>query len=152
MSDEADFALNRAASSAGNAVNEQSLRRFGAQRQEEMNYQARQKNLAADLRNGGLDALLVTHLPNVRYLCGFTGTAGVLLVQAGARRGHDKPTDGANNPSVLVGQDSRTHARNWQPVKPPSHLQKAACLLPAARPGLLKTPGQEYLRHLVLEW
>src|SRR5215471_6624878 len=85
MSDEADFALSRAASSAGNAVNEQSLRRFGAQRQEEMNYQARQKNLAADLRNGGLDALLVTHLPNVRYLCGFTGTAGVLLVQAGAR-------------------------------------------------------------------
>jgi Xaa-Pro aminopeptidase len=50
-----------------------------------MNYLARQKNLAADLRNSGLDALLVTHLPNVRYLCGFTGTAGVLLVQAGAR-------------------------------------------------------------------
>src|SRR5215467_12789190 len=50
-----------------------------------MNYQARQKNLAVDLRNAGLDALLVTHLPNVRYLCGFTGTAGALLVQAGTR-------------------------------------------------------------------
>src|SRR5450432_2556713 len=27
-----------------------------------------------------LDALLVTHLPNVAYLCGFTGSAGVLVV------------------------------------------------------------------------
>ena len=27
------------------------------------------------------DALLVTHLPNVRYLCGFSGSAGVLFVE-----------------------------------------------------------------------
>lgn len=32
------------------------------------------------LKGEGLDGLLVTHLPNVRYLCGFTGSAGVLLV------------------------------------------------------------------------
>jgi Xaa-Pro aminopeptidase len=50
-----------------------------------MNFIARQQKLAAALRKAGLDALLVTHLPNVRYLCGFTGTAGALLVQAGAR-------------------------------------------------------------------
>ena len=50
-----------------------------------MNFLARQKKLAAALRHGGLDALLVTHLPNVRYLCGFTGTAGVLLFQVSDR-------------------------------------------------------------------
>ena len=50
-----------------------------------MNYIARQKQLAALLRLGGFNALLVTHLPNVRYLCGFTGTAGVLLFQASDR-------------------------------------------------------------------
>src|SRR5215472_8567307 len=50
-----------------------------------MNYQARQKKLAVALRKSGLEALLVTHLPNVRYLSGFTGSAGVLLLQASER-------------------------------------------------------------------
>jgi Xaa-Pro aminopeptidase len=59
--------------------------RFEATRPDAMNYLIRQKNLAAAMRGNRLDALLVTHLPNVRYLCGFTGTAGVLLVQAGLR-------------------------------------------------------------------
>jgi Xaa-Pro aminopeptidase len=45
-----------------------------------MDYAARQKKLAAGLPSAGVEALLVTHLPNVRYLCGFSGTAGVLLV------------------------------------------------------------------------
>jgi len=33
-----------------------------------------------ELEKTHLDALLVTHLPNVNYLCGFSGSAGVLLL------------------------------------------------------------------------
>lgn len=50
-----------------------------------MDYHARQHKLAARLRQSGVDSLLVTHLPNIYYLCGFTGTAGVLLFLAGER-------------------------------------------------------------------
>jgi Xaa-Pro aminopeptidase len=45
-----------------------------------MNFLARQKKLREQLASTGLDALLVSHLPNIRYLCGFTGSAGFLLV------------------------------------------------------------------------
>jgi Xaa-Pro aminopeptidase len=48
-----------------------------------MNYSLRQGNLLEDLSRRHLDALLVTHLPNIRYLCGFTGSAGVLVVADG---------------------------------------------------------------------
>jgi Xaa-Pro aminopeptidase len=46
-----------------------------------MNFLARQKTLREQLASSGLDALLVSHLPNIRYLCGFTGSAGLLLVE-----------------------------------------------------------------------
>ena len=39
---------------------------------------------AAALDGAGCDALLVTHLTNIRYLTGFTGSAAVLLVQPDA--------------------------------------------------------------------
>jgi Xaa-Pro aminopeptidase len=45
-----------------------------------MNFLARQKKLREQLASAGLDALLVSHLPNIRYLCGFSGSAGFLLV------------------------------------------------------------------------
>jgi len=43
-----------------------------------MNYAQRQERLRDALRASKAQALLVTHLPNVRYLCGFTGSSGVL--------------------------------------------------------------------------
>ena len=40
----------------------------------------------AALEDEGVDALYVTHLPNVRYLCGFTGSNGCLVIgRSGAR-------------------------------------------------------------------
>ncbi len=47
-----------------------------------MDFRGRQKNLREALDRRKVDALVVTHLPNVRYLCGFTGSAGVLLAAA----------------------------------------------------------------------
>ncbi len=46
-----------------------------------MNHRGRQKNLRGQLASGRLDAVLISHLPNIRYLCGFTGSAGLLLVE-----------------------------------------------------------------------
>jgi Xaa-Pro aminopeptidase len=45
-----------------------------------MNFLARQKKLREQLASTRLDALLVSHLSNIRYLCGFTGSAGFLVV------------------------------------------------------------------------
>ncbi len=45
-----------------------------------MNYPARQEQLRRALGDHRLDGFVVTHLPNIRYLCGFAGSAGVLLL------------------------------------------------------------------------
>jgi Xaa-Pro aminopeptidase len=45
-----------------------------------MNHRGRQHQLQELLPENGIDALLVTHLPNIRYLCGFSGSSGALLV------------------------------------------------------------------------
>src|SRR5580765_3733143 len=45
-----------------------------------MDHSGRQRRLQDALAQNKLDWLLVTHLPNIRYLCGFTGSAATLLI------------------------------------------------------------------------
>jgi Xaa-Pro aminopeptidase len=51
-----------------------------------MDYTGRLRRLQCGLEENRLDALLVTHLPNIRYLCGFTGSAAALVVAADGGR------------------------------------------------------------------
>jgi Xaa-Pro aminopeptidase len=51
---------------------------------EEMNSSLRKRRAAAAAKSAGVDGILVTHLPDVRYLCGFTGS-NAALVLAGRR-------------------------------------------------------------------
>ena len=45
-----------------------------------MDHAGRMRRAQESLSDIRLDALIVTHLPNVRYLCGFTGSAAVLAI------------------------------------------------------------------------
>src|SRR6266481_3109148 len=45
-----------------------------------MDHAGRLSRLRSGLEEHDLDSLLVTHLSNIRYLCGFTGSAAALLV------------------------------------------------------------------------
>jgi Xaa-Pro aminopeptidase len=56
-----------------------------------MDHVGRLRRLWSDVEREDLDALLVTHLPNVHYLCGFTGSAAALLL---TNRGSILFTDG----------------------------------------------------------
>jgi Xaa-Pro aminopeptidase len=56
-----------------------------------MDHAGRLRRLRSGLEENDLDSLLVTHLPNIHYLCGFTGSAAALLV---ADRGTILFTDG----------------------------------------------------------
>jgi len=51
-----------------------------------MDFKGRQAQLRTLFDTHRVDALLVSHLPNIRYLCGFTGSAGALLVTQAERR------------------------------------------------------------------
>ncbi len=49
-----------------------------------MNFLARLNQLREHLVTTRFDALLISHLPNIRYLCGFSGSAGFLLIDESA--------------------------------------------------------------------
>jgi Xaa-Pro aminopeptidase len=65
----------------------------------------RRQALRSLLGEAGLDALLVSSLVNVRYLSGFTGSAGQLLVAADP--GGDLPGDLPGDPGDLIVTDGR---------------------------------------------
>jgi Xaa-Pro aminopeptidase len=48
-----------------------------------MSLNVRRKNAARAAKAAGVDALLVTHLPDVRWLCGFTGSSAALVLWRG---------------------------------------------------------------------
>ena len=48
-----------------------------------MDFGNRKKNAVAAAKAAKVDALLVTHLPDVRYLCGFTGSNAALVLTGG---------------------------------------------------------------------
>ncbi len=48
-----------------------------------MNFSARKKKAVAKASAAGVGGLLVTHLPDVRYLCGFTGSNAALVLTKG---------------------------------------------------------------------
>src|SRR5215469_7432524 len=50
-----------------------------------MDYSGRQKQFQQTLVNEELDGFAVTHPANLRYLCGYTGSNGLLLFLAGRR-------------------------------------------------------------------
>ncbi|MGH7497401.1 MAG: M24 family metallopeptidase [Gemmatimonadales bacterium] len=73
----------------------------------------RQTALRASLESEGLDALLVTHLPNIRYLTGFSGSAAMLVVRRDAavlitdfRYAAQAPAEAGSTASVEVDQQS----------------------------------------------
>jgi Xaa-Pro aminopeptidase len=59
-----------------------------------MDYSGRRQRLQAEVQRLKLDAILITHLPNVRYLTGFTGSAAALLLESGTRAKPVFVTDG----------------------------------------------------------
>jgi Xaa-Pro aminopeptidase len=67
-----------------------------------MDYRTRQNKLREHLATTRFDGLLISHLPNIRYLCGFSGSAGLLLVEEGG--------------SVFF-TDSRYHTQAHEEVK-----------------------------------
>jgi Xaa-Pro aminopeptidase len=97
-----------------------------------MDHAGRMRRLRASLSGHKLDSLLITHLPNVYYLCGFTGSAAALMV---AERGSILFTDGryttqakqelkaahVDNMSMVIARKSpMVAAAEWLAARPRS--------------------------------
>jgi Xaa-Pro aminopeptidase len=85
-----------------------------------VNYPARLQGLQKDFSELGFDVLLISHLANMRYLCGFTGSSGVLLVSPEAclfftdGRYREQSRDEVKGAKVVIGQRSAlASAAEW---------------------------------------
>ena len=104
-----------------------------------MDYKGRQNTLRNLLVKYKLDAILITHLPNIRYLCGFTGTAGLLLAtekrcvfftdgryteQANAEIQGAKVVIGKSSSLLLAAEWLKKHVKGkrWSVGIEPDHL------------------------------
>jgi len=91
-----------------------------------MDYTARQEQLQDALDDHRLQALVVTHLPNIRYLCGFSGSAGVLLLTRSKSvffsdaRYTEQARAEVGGASVVIGRKSPlVEAGEWLATKGP---------------------------------
>jgi Xaa-Pro aminopeptidase len=88
----------------------------------------RQAALQRRLADAGLDALLVTHLPNIRYLTGFTGSAAMLVVD---RHGAVLLTD----PRYAVQAPEEAGTAAEVVIEPVNLWTRLGAILTARRPG-----------------
>jgi Xaa-Pro aminopeptidase len=75
------------------------------------------------------DALLVTHLPNIRYLCGFTGSSAILLVE------HSRATLFTDSRYTL---QARQEVHDASTVVAPHGLLRAVSAVLKARRGTIR--------------
>ena len=85
-----------------------------------MNFSLRKRRALKVAAALGADALLITHLPDIRYLCGFTGSAGALaLSHAGTRLFTDgryreqADSEAAGTKVVIDSRPASTGATVW---------------------------------------
>ena len=94
----------------------------------------RLRNLEAELLPNKLDSLLVTHLPNIRYLSGFTGSSAALLVGQ-----HGRATLFTDGRYTTQAKEEVAHAQIVIGTKAPV-IAAAEWLMAALRPKRSASP------------
>jgi Xaa-Pro aminopeptidase len=85
-----------------------------------MNFKARKRRATAAAKKTGVDSLLITHLPDVRYLSGFTGSNAALVLVGGrsvlftdGRYTAQAKSEAAGTRVVIANKPSVTAACEW---------------------------------------
>jgi Xaa-Pro aminopeptidase len=134
-----------------------------------MNHAFRLRRLRRQMKQQGIQSLLVTHLPDVRYLCGFTGSNAFLAINAGRAAMF---TDGryiaqAKQETqaarvVIAAKSARDEACKWLAASGVSHcgfdpetttvadLEHYRKALPPGRRGFFQPLAEPLVRNLRL--